>query len=102
MTTVRSCLECEASYPQGIRFRQRRASGIIAAMFPSPPKMFHLSQRYPASRSLDVGAILREGFDRQSLGPEIHPGMRVAVGVGSRGITNLAEIVRSVINLLRT
>ena len=71
-------------------------------MFPSLPKMFHLSQRYPASRSLDVGAILREGFDRKSLGPEIHPGMRVAVGVGSRGITNLAEIVRSVINLLRT
>jgi uncharacterized protein (DUF362 family) len=64
--------------------------------------MFHLSQRYPASRSLDVGAILREGFERKSLGPEIPPGMRVAVGVGSRGITNLAEIVRSVINLLRT
>ena len=102
MATVRSSLECEPSYAQGIRFKQRRASGIIAAMFPSLPKMFHLSQRYPASRSLDVGAILREGFDRKSLGPEIHPGMRVAVGVGSRGITNLAEIVHSVINLLRT
>ncbi len=73
----------------------------IAAMFPSLTKMFHLSQRYPASRSLDIGAILREGFDRKSLGPEIHPGMRVAVGVGSRGITNLAQIVRSVIDLLR-
>src|SRR5258705_3089691 len=71
-------------------------------MFPSLPKMFHLSQRSPASRSLDVGAILREGFDRKSLGPEIHPGMRVAVGVGSSGITTLAEIVRTVINLLRT
>ena len=71
----------EPSYPQGIRFKQRRVSSIIAAMFPSLPKMFHLSQRYPASRSLDVGAILREGFDRKSLGPEIHPGMRVAVGM---------------------
>jgi hypothetical protein len=63
--------------------------------------MFHLSQRYPASRSLDVDAVLRDGFERKSLGAEIHPGMRVAVGVGSRGITNLTEIVRSVINLLR-
>ena len=70
-------------------------------MFPSLPKMFHLSQRYPASRSLDIGAILREGFDRKSLRSEIKPGMRVAVGVGSRGITNLAPIVRSVIDLLR-
>ena len=102
METVRSCLGCEPGYPQGIRFKQRRVSSIIAAMFPSLPKMFHLSQRYPASRSLDVGATLREGFDRKSLGPEIHPGMRVAVGVGSRGITNLSEIVRFVISLLRT
>ena len=73
----------------------------ITAMFPGLPKMFHLSQRYPASRSLDIGAILREDFDRKSLRPEIKPGMRVAVGVGSRGITNLAPIVRSVIDLLR-
>jgi hypothetical protein len=70
-------------------------------MLASLPKMFHLSQRYPASRSLDVEATLRKDFDRKSLGPEIKPGMRVAVGVGSRGITNLAEIVHSVINLLR-
>ena len=71
-------------------------------MIPSLPKMFHLSQRYPASRSLDVGAVIREGFESNSLRSEINPAMRVAVGVGSRGITNLAEIVRSVINLLRT
>src|SRR3954466_13512921 len=75
---------------------------MIAAMFRTLPKMFHLTQRYPASLSLDVGASIREGFDRKSLRPEINAGMRVAVGVGSRGITNLAEIVRSVIDLLRT
>jgi hypothetical protein len=63
--------------------------------------MFHLHQRYPASPSLNVESLLREGLDRKSLASQIKPGMRVAVGVGSRGITNLAEIVTAVLNLLR-
>jgi hypothetical protein len=63
--------------------------------------MFHLHQRYPASRSLDVKSLLREGLDRKSLASQIKPGMRVAVGVGSRGIANLAEIVGAVLELLR-
>ncbi len=65
------------------------------------PKMFHLHQRYPASPSLNVKSLLREGLDRKSLASQIKPGMRVAVGVGSRGITNLAEIVDAVLELLR-
>jgi hypothetical protein len=65
------------------------------------PQMFHLVQLYPASRQLHVETILREGFDRNSLASQLKPGMRIAVGVGSRGITNLAEIVRSVLDLLR-
>jgi hypothetical protein len=65
------------------------------------PQMFLLHQRYPASRSLDVKSLLSEGLDRKSLTSQIKPGMRVAVGVGSRGITNLAEIVDAVLDLLR-
>jgi hypothetical protein len=63
--------------------------------------MFHLHQCYPPSRALDVKALLRDGFDNKSLASQIKPGMRVAVGVGSRGITNLPEIVSAVLNLLR-
>ena len=59
------------SSPKGIRFKQRRVSSIIAAMSPSLPKMFHLSQRYPASRSLDVEAILREGLTANRLDPRL-------------------------------
>jgi len=65
------------------------------------PQMFHLHQCYPPSRALDVKSLLRDSFDRQSLASQIKPGMRVAVGVGSRGITNLPEIVDAVLNLLR-
>jgi hypothetical protein len=63
--------------------------------------MFHLHQRYPDSRSLNLKSLLSEGLDRKSLTSQIKPGMRVAVGVGSRGITNLAEIVGAVLDLLR-
>jgi hypothetical protein len=73
----------------------------MTAMSTTLPQMFHLVQLYPASRQLHVETILREGFDRNSLASQLKPGMRIAVGVGSRGITNLAEIVRSVLELLR-
>jgi hypothetical protein len=73
----------------------------MAPMATTLPHMFHLVQRYPASRRLRFETILREGFERNSLASQLKPGMRIAVGVGSRGITNLAEIVRSVLDLLR-
>jgi hypothetical protein len=63
--------------------------------------MFHLHQCYPPSRALDVKSLLRDGFDRKPLASQIKPGMRVAVGVGSRGITNLSSIVDAVLSLLR-
>jgi hypothetical protein len=63
--------------------------------------MFHLVQRYPASREISFEKTLREGFEGNSLDSQIKPGMRIAVGVGSRGIANLTEIVCSVLDLLR-
>jgi hypothetical protein len=63
--------------------------------------MFHLYQHFPASRSLDFTTAIREEFERTSIGTELKPGMRIAVGVGSRGITNLAEIVIAVLGQIR-
>ena len=73
----------------------------MTSMPPPLPQMFHLHQRYPASRSLDVESLLLDGFNRKSLASQIKPGMRIAVGVGSRGITNLPKIVTAVLDLLR-
>lgn len=73
----------------------------MATMPSTWPQMFHLHQCYPPSRALDVKALLHDGFDSKSLASQIKPGMRVAVGVGSRGITNLPEIVSAVLNFLR-
>jgi len=63
--------------------------------------MFHLYQRFPSSRQLQFDALLQEGLERKSLTSELKPGMRIAVGVGSRGIANLPEIVTSVLNCIR-
>ena len=63
--------------------------------------MFHLYQRFPSSRQLQFDALLQEGLERKSLTSELKPGMRIAVGVGSRGIASLPEIVTSVLNCIR-
>jgi hypothetical protein len=63
--------------------------------------MFHLYQRYPSSCQLQLDALIQEGLERKSLTSEIKPGMRVAVGIGSRGIANLHEIVTAVLNSIR-
>ena len=64
------------------------------------PKMIEVAQTYPASRSLDYRSILVEQFEKGGLKGRISPGMRIAVGVGSRGITNLKEIVRAALDVL--
>lgn len=63
--------------------------------------MFHLFQHYPSLRPLKFDTLLREEFERTSIAAELKPGMRIAVGVGSRGISNLAQIVTTVLNLIR-
>ena len=64
------------------------------------PKMIEVKQSYPASPRLDYHGLLAEQFDKEGLTSKISPGMRIAVGVGSRGIANLKEIVEALIRVL--
>jgi Lactate racemase N-terminal domain len=64
------------------------------------PKLIEIRQAYPASPRLDVQRLLAEQFETEGLNRRILPGMRVAVGVGSRGISNLKEIVQAAIRVL--
>ncbi len=65
------------------------------------PKMLELQQHYPVSTKLEFSSLLRQQFAKAGLQTKITPGMKIAVGVGSRGITNLAEIVKAVIDILQ-
>jgi hypothetical protein len=60
------------------------------------PKVLTVRQRFPPSRPVDIDAALA----RQWSFP-IAPGARIALAVGSRGISRIEEVVRAVIDRVR-
>ena len=58
-------------------------------------------QRFDPSHVADLAGTIRQEFDRPGVGDAIRPGARIAVAVGSRGITRLAEIVAAIVAELR-
>lgn len=62
-------------------------------MFPS--RLLIVRQNFPDLRLSDVGAEARQQLERSGFAARLRPGARVAIGVGSRGIANIALIVRS-------
>jgi hypothetical protein len=64
------------------------------------PRMIEMAQSYPPSRKLDFPSLLEQQFTQSGLRQNIKPGMRIALGVGSRGITNLKEIVKATLGVL--
>lgn len=61
--------------------------------------MLRVRQNFPKSPPLDIRATVNAEF--QKLHGRIKKGGRIAVGVGSRGITNLAAIVSAVLENIR-
>lgn len=60
------------------------------------PKIFHVRQKLDATRLDDVpGAVQRE-LAALDLAKTIKPGQSVAITAGSRGIANIAEILRTI------
>src|SRR5262245_37595537 len=64
------------------------------------PKMLLVKQKFNAARPIDIAQTLRQ--ELAGLGERLKPGMRIAVAVGSRGITNLQAIVAAVVDALRS
>jgi hypothetical protein len=64
------------------------------------PKLLPVAQTYPPSPKLDFHAEIARQFTATGLRDKITPGMRIALGVGSRGITNLKEIVKATLAVL--
>jgi len=61
------------------------------------PKTFRLRQRFDAPEVADVSAEVEDQLARLTLGDRVTPGQSVAVAVGSRGVSDLAVIVRAVV-----
>lgn len=66
------------------------------------PKMCPVTQLFPNEKLADIRGSVDREFEKEHVRAAIRPGQSIAVLVGSRGISNLAEIVRAVIdNLIR-
>ena len=59
--------------------------------------MMIVRQNFPDRRIADVGGEVRRQLSSASFASRLKPGSRVAIGVGSRGIHNIASIIRSVV-----
>lgn len=66
-----------------------------------PSRLLLVRQHFPDLRLPDVRAETRRQLEHSVLASRLPPGARVAVGVGSRGIANIADIVGSVVQYWR-
>src|ERR1700728_2880794 len=64
------------------------------------PRMLAMGQIYPPSPKLNFYSLIEQQFAQKGLRDKIKPGMKIALGVGSRGITNLKEIVQATLRVL--
>ena len=76
---------------------------VNALRFPAqlPATLLEVEQHFAAPRLDDIPAAVRAALAGSKPLQRIQPGMRVAVGAGSRGVTNLPVIVRTVVEELR-
>lgn len=73
--------------------------GVIAGMLDAVPlpRMAKIQQIFADISVKDIPAAIDNEFSKPEIACRIRPGMNIAIAVGSRGIANLAVIVRSVV-----
>lgn len=72
------------------------AGGLDVAL----PRMARVRQTFDPSRLDDVAAAVRAEMRRPDVAALVEPGQRIAVGCGSRGVANVAEAAKTVVDEL--
>ncbi len=67
-----------------------------------PSRLLIVRQKFPDVRLPDVHEETRRQMDQSGFAEQLKPGARVAIGVGSRGIANIAAIVQGVVEYWRS
>lgn len=65
------------------------------------PQMVRVRQTFDATEVSDVVAKIRQELEQEKIRSLVKPGMRIAVGAGSRGISNYALIIKQVVDYLK-
>src|SRR5918998_1766617 len=65
------------------------------------PKVVKVRRDFPRPRIADVGEALREQCERREIKSRIEPGAEVAITAGSRGISGIDNVLRSLVRILR-
>lgn len=58
------------------------------------PKIVKIHQRFPENKIKNIEEVVRNEISKQAICQMIYPGMKIAITAGSRGISNIAEIIR--------
>lgn len=77
--------------------------GVVERMIGDTPlpRMVRARQKLNDDAISDIPAAVREQITQQKIAGTIRPGMKVAITAGSRGIANLAVILREVVRNLK-
>src|SRR5215218_4773090 len=65
------------------------------------PKVVKVRQDFPRPRVEDVGEALREQCEKEEIKSRIEAGMEVAITAGSRGISGIDNVLRSLVRILK-
>lgn len=65
------------------------------------PRMVRIRQKFDRTRLADVAAAVREELEREEVIARIRPGMRIGITAGSRGVANVALVIRETVSFLR-
>jgi hypothetical protein len=66
------------------------------------PKMYRIRQTFERPEVKDVAVTVKSELTKLALERNIKPGQRVAITAGSRGISNIGEILKATVDFLRS
>ncbi len=61
------------------------------------PRIYLVKQNFPDRRIKDIPGEVRKQLEQAGFASKVKPGARIAIGAGSRGISNLAIILKAVV-----
>jgi hypothetical protein len=66
------------------------------------PKLIHVKQHFPSRALTDIPGAVRRELEGAAWTARVPPGARIASGVGSRGISNIATIVKAAVDFWKS